>query len=234
MSRRDRPLLAVLALPLALAAAAAPAHGAGELVKNGAFSEGEGGAPADWQSQAWVKSESASRFTWERGPDGIGAIGIENLVPNDGAWTQSVPVSPSTWYRISGWVRAENVGEDHLGAYLSVMDTFFNTRELRGTQAWQQVAMWVKTGAIETSLRIGARLGGYASLNTGRAQFSMISVEAAGTPAGNEPFVYGGSPVDEERSRLPWMQGVAILVAAGVAFVLWRYLLPPARKDAAG
>jgi hypothetical protein len=221
------PTIALAALvAIALACDAQPARASAELVKNGAFTAGEGDLPAQWSTESWIKDRPATRFSWTRGPEGIGVVTIDSSERNDGGFVQSVPVSPSTWYRVSGWVRTENVGEETLGAYLSVLDTFFNTEELRGTRPWQEVALWVKTGPIDTSLRIGARLGGYGSLNTGRAQFTMISVQAAGTPLAKMPFVYGGEPAEEGSSRLPWVYGVAVLVVAGVAFVIWRYFLP--------
>ena len=68
-----------------------------------------------------------------------------------------------------------------MGAYLSVLDTFYNSRDLRGTAPWQPVSFWVKTGSIDTSLQIACRVGGYSSLNTGRGWCTGISLLAAGT-----------------------------------------------------
>ncbi|HZR85015.1 MAG TPA: hypothetical protein VFD92_28225 [Candidatus Binatia bacterium] len=226
-SCRARWAAASLVAALAVAALAARADAAGQLLQNGALADGEGDQPAAWRSEAWIKTPTASSFTWSRGEEGIGVLAIENRVANDGGWVQTVPVSPSTWYRLSGWVRSEDVGDDHLGAYLSVMDTFYNSQELHGTQPWQQLSLWVKTRPLETSLRVGCRLGGYSSLNTGRAQFALLTFEAAGTPSPGAPFVYGGSPAEAPSRRMPWMQIVAIAVAVGIAWLLWRYLVPP-------
>lgn len=229
--RRSRPpckppraaaLVAALSLLVAARALAA-----GELIKNGAFSEGDGDRPTGWSTEMWAKAPGTTTFSWARGNDGIGTVTIDSQKPNDAAWIQSVGVSPQTWYRVSAWVRSEDVGDQHLGAYLSVMDTFFNSPELRGTQPWQSVSLWVKTKPLETSLRIGLRLGGYSSLNTGRASFALVSVEAAGTPPHGAANVYGN--VDDAPSgRLPWVQGIAVLVVAAIGFVLWRYLARPA------
>jgi dolichyl-phosphate-mannose-protein mannosyltransferase len=226
MSRVSRLALWCTAV-LALTSASA-ALGAGQLLVNGAFSEGEGDKPEGWRTEAWVKAPSATRFSWTVGEDGVGVAGIDSEAPNDAGWIQNVAVTPSTWYRISGWIRSEGVGTDHLGAYVSVLDTFYNSADLRGTQPWQPVVLWVKTKPLETSLRIGCRLGGYSSLNTGSAQFTLISVEAAGTPVAGSPFVYGGTPGGSDQDRPVWVQGVAILITIGIAFVLWRYLLPRA------
>lgn len=231
MSRAAFPSPAGLPVALALAFLAAglapgPADAAAELVRNGLFAQGADDKPADWQTDAYAPG-SATRFSWAADEPGVGTATIASSRPNDASWVQNVPVSPSTWYRISGWVKTEAVGEQAMGAYLSVAGTFDNSRELRGTQDWRSVALWVKTGPIETSLKIACRLGGYGSLNTGTAHFTGISVSAAGTPAPSGPWVYGGSPEKAEAAGFPWAQGAAVLVAVGVALGVWRYFLGP-------
>jgi len=215
-------LVAALALGAATALAVEP------LVRNGLFTQGADGLPTDWKTEVYASGPRFSEFLWNVDSLGIGTVTIASHQPNDARFVQNVPVSPSTWYRISGWVQAEDVGTEQIGAYLSVMDTFDNTQDLRGTQGWQAVTLWVRTGSLETSLKIACRLGGYGSLNSGSARFSGISVEAAGRPAADTPFVYGGSTAQDNESRLPWVRVVAVLVAAGVAALLWRYLLPRA------
>jgi len=229
LARRRIPLLAAL---LTLAAAALPvSHACAsiELVKNGLLAEGQDGKPTHWRNEGYATD--ATTFTWTSGPEGLGVLLIDSAKPNDARWVQSVPVSPGTWYQITAWVRTEDVGAQSLGAYLSVMDTFYNSRDLRGTVGWQQVGFWVKTGSLETSLPLACRLGGYSSLNTGRAYCTGISVVAAGTPRAGEPFLYGGDPGSAESSGdLPIAKGVAVLVAIGVVLLAWRYLASPAAR----
>ncbi|MBY0274016.1 hypothetical protein K2Z84_01650 [Candidatus Binatia bacterium] len=199
-----------------------------ELVKNGLLTEGEAGKPKEWRSDAY--SADASRLTWTVDPNGLGVLAIDSDKPNDARWVQSVPVSPNTWYLLSAWIRAEDVGAQAMGVYLSVLDTFYNSRDLRGTAPWQPVSFWVKTGSIDTSLQVACRLGGYSSLNTGRGWCSGLSVVAAGTPRAGDPFVFGGTaPAGDGAgaSGLPIAKGVAVLVVVGVLLLVWRYLAPP-------
>jgi hypothetical protein len=220
---RIRLLAALLTVALVTPAVALASA---ELVKNGLVVQGHDGKPDGWLSDGFAKD--ATEFTWNVGDNGLGVLGIKSSKPNDARWAQSVPVSPSTWYQVSGWIRAEDVGATSMGAYLSVMDTFNNSRDLRGTSGWQPVGFWVKTGKIETSLQIACRLGGYSSLNTGSAQCAGISVIAAGTPKAGDPFVYGGTPGGEDSGPgLPFAKGVAVLVVIGVVLLMWRYLAPP-------
>ncbi|MEW6268590.1 MAG: hypothetical protein AB1689_04755 [Thermodesulfobacteriota bacterium] len=207
---------------LLVEAAGAPAST--DLVKNGILTSGRDGKPDHWRSEGYA--QDATQYSWAVGENGTGTLKIDSTKPNDARWVQNVPVSPSTWYHVTGWVRAQNVGGQTMGAYLSVMDTFHNSRDLRGTTGWLPVELWVKTGRLETSLPVACRLGGYSSLNRGTAECTGISVVAAGAPRPGAPFVYGGTAGSESTDALPIAQGVAVLVAVGILLLLWRYLAP--------
>jgi dolichyl-phosphate-mannose-protein mannosyltransferase len=226
---RRIPALLLTLLALVPLLQAPLARASTELVKNGLFTEGRDGKPDHWRSEGYATD--ATEYAWAVGDDGLGVLRMTSTKPNDARWVQSVPVSPGTWYQVSGWVRAEDVGAQSLGAYLSVMDTFYNSRDLRGTSGWQQVGFWVKTGSLETSLSLACRLGGYSSLNTGTATCAGLSVVAAGSPRAGDPFVFGGDPASGEASGgLPIARGVAVLVAIGVVLLAWRYLASPAAR----
>ena len=218
---------AVLFAAAVLAHLPAAARAAGELVKNPMLTEGADGKPAAWAEEAYTNKPEVTQFSWQKSPLGMGALQINSISPNDARWVQKVPVSPNTWYRVSGWIRTVGVGAQMKGAYLSVMGTFHDTRDLRGTQPWQPVGLWLRTGSLDTTLTLAARLGGYSSTNTGMAFFTAFSVEAAGTPPQQGDFIYGAKPGEESRDTL-WVQVVAILVVIGGALLLWRYVIPPA------
>jgi hypothetical protein len=227
MSTHAFPSRSLLRLVLLLVALSLPIHARAstELVKNGLLTEGHDGKPDGWRNEGYAAD--ASVFSWTVGDNGLGVLAIKSSQPNDARWAQNVPVSPGTWYQVTGWIRAEDVGSAAMGAYISLMDTFDNSRDLRGSSVWQPVGFWVKTGALETSLTIACRLGGYSSLNTGTAQCAGISVVAAGMPRAGDPFVYGGTPGEESANALPFVRGIAVLVAIGVLLLIWRYLAPP-------
>jgi hypothetical protein len=233
MKSRGATVRRTLAFALALAASVACTAGAyasGELVKNGLLTEGRDAKPDHWRYEAYTEGPAATQATWNVDQSGIGVLSLSSTQPNDARWVQSVPVSPSTWYQVTGWVRAENVGAQTMGAYLAVMDTFHNSRDVRGTTGWMPVGFWIKTGGLETSLKVACRLGGYSSLNIGLAQCTGISVVAAGAPRAGDPFVYGGTPGEDASSGLPIARGVAVLVAIGIGLLVWRYLAPPAAR----
>jgi len=233
MTRHRHDLVRLLLAGVALfgpLAAPPSARASVELVKNGLLAEGRDGKPDHWRYEAYTEGPAATQPTRNLDENGVGVLSLSSAQPNDARWVQSVPVSPSTWYQVTGWVRAENVGAQTMGAYLSVMDTFHNSRDLRGTTGWMPVGFWIKTGGLETSLKIACRLGGYSSLNSGLAQCTGISVVAAGAPRAGDPFVYGGTPGEESSGGLPIARGAAVLVAIGVLLLAWRYLAPPSAR----
>jgi hypothetical protein len=164
---------------LAVVVAGRTAAGAEEMLKNGAFTEGADGVPAHWHSDAW--SPPLSRFGWEVGPDGTGAISITSPQPNDARWCQTVAVEPGATYRISARVRTKEVGMAHFGAFLTIEPLRDYTPDLRATQDWQPLELVVRNQE-ETSWDVCGRLGSYSSLNTGAAWFTDFSMVLAAPP----------------------------------------------------
>lgn len=219
-------LPALLAITL-LSSNPAWAADAGNLVRNGLLAAGSEGQPAHWTTAAYETAAEETEFSWETDAAGIGWLAIENRRPNDARWEQKIAVSPDTWYRVAGWIRTETVGAGTMGAYLSEMSTFHNTRELRGSHPWTPVSMWIRTGSLQTHIQLAARLGGYSSTNKGRALFTGITVEAAGTPAEGTRFVYGGQPGEDDETGPLWTQLAGILTLLGFVLLTWRYVASP-------
>ena len=228
----SRLIAAWLGLLLATISLVEPmdAQAAREQIENPTLTQNRSGGPLGWKSEAYDAEAGATLFAWEVSPSRFGVLSIDSRRENDARYVQNVPVSPNTWYRITGWGRTEDVGTNRMGLYLSVMGTFHNSRDLRGTMAWQPLELWVKTDSLMTRLPIGCRLGGYASLNTGRGWCTGISVVAAGTPDPDARFVYGSLDGPSFVGGDIGIQVISLLVAAGFALLLWRYLLPYSRQ----
>lgn len=201
-----------------------------ELVKNPLLSKGSNGKPLHWKAEGYRMEPEVTAFEWTLDKDGIGVLEIDNKVGNDARYVQTVKVSPNTWYRITGWGKAENVGPTKMGLYISVMGTFHNSRDLRGTLDWQPLGFWVQTGNLETKLQIACRLGGYSSLNTGKGWCTGISVSAAGTPQPDKQHVYGSTADQQVSGGAFGIQAIAVLVVLGLLLLIWRYVLPPSKQ----
>lgn len=209
---------------------AGPSSAARELVQNPLLNEGKDDKPSHWKAEGYRMEPEVTTFDWSVDEIKIGVMSIDNKMPNDARYVQTVKVSPDTWYRVTGFGKTENVGPTTMGLYLSVMGTFHNSRDLKGTVDWRPLGFWVKTGSLETNLQIACRLGGYSSLNTGKGWCTGISVTAAGTPEPDQQLVYGSTAAQQVSSGAFGVQAIAVLIVLGILLLIWRYVLPPSKQ----
>jgi len=230
MRRVGRPAttaarIAALALPFWLGIAPAP-H-AENFVQNGDLARGSGNTPVEWRIDRWDTGAGVTEFLWQAPSGDVpGQAGIKNLKPNDARFAQDLRVREQTWYHIQGKIRTQDVGQGAIGAYLSLMEGFQNSQDVKGTQSeWQAVELWVKTEKWQDRLTLALRLGGYSSLNTGEAWFSDITAEAVSGPAPNAKNVF--QPADRGGGIAPLGLWALILLLSLITGALWRYLRPP-------
>lgn len=177
----------------------------GSLLLNGGFENGDY-LPANWVSDSWT---SGAAFIWDntQSYQGNRSIKISLTTPNDARWIQAVTVQPYTDYRLSGWIKTENVAHTSetadAGANLSVYGTWNHTTGLIGTNAWTNVSMIFNTDS-SSQIVIAARLGYWSGTTTGIAWFDELKLEPINPPPplshseflpliSNPPYV-GNSP----------------------------------------
>lgn len=171
-------LCALLALLLLASGATALAEGE-NLLANGGFSELDGDLPSLWRRDMWLTDTGVSLLTVD--PDGYegNCVTVTNVDENDARFAQTVKVAPDSLYRLSGMVRAEGCDGGGYGATLSIADVFVYSDGLYDTGGdWQYVELYGRTGEKQTELTVFARVGGYGSLEEGRASFDDIALEA--------------------------------------------------------
>ncbi|WP_135548926.1 glycosyltransferase family 39 protein [Paenibacillus cymbidii] len=179
-----------LLLTWAAAFALAPARAAeSNLLVNPGFEQGGGTAPTGWTVDLWTPGGDASVMTATAVPGNAGAqaASIENKQANDAKWVQKVTVKPKTVYKLSGLVKAEGIGSAAKGANLSVMGVTETSVDVKDTKGeWVPLTLYGKTGSKQKELDVALRLGGYGSLNTGKAYFDELSLEELpdGAPKG--------------------------------------------------
>ena len=225
-----RALLAMFVLLLAPAGWVT----AEDLVQNGNLARGAGGLPAEWRTDRWDTAAGVTDFLWKAPADGEpGQAGIRSTKPNDARFVQDLRVSQETWYHIQGKVRTLNVGANAIGAYLSLMEGFQNSDDVKGTQAeWQAVELWVKTEKWQDRLQLALRLGGYSSLNTGEVWFKDISAEVVSGPPPSAKNVY--QPASRGGGVAPLGLWALILLLGLLTAALWYYLRPPPGGEGRG
>jgi hypothetical protein len=250
-NRIGRILIPVLAIAAILAAAPSAAAAADNLILNPSFEENTDGIPSNWSASAWINDANATVFTYEAGGrSGNAAAAVENKAANDARYTQAVAVEPDSYYLYSGWVETYGVGENGIGANISVYGKFEMSQQFKGdNKDWQYMELYIRTYGDAASVTVTVGVGGYGQTNTGKAWFddlSLVKVDAipdgaiftsVGTkPTGvKDPAKIKATPASatlEGPGIVLWVVlGLAILtIFAGYAFYLIKF--PPARPEA--
>jgi len=80
------------------------------------------------------------------------------------------------WYYVGAEVRTEQVPNGSAGASISLDEDSMNSADLHGSAGWQRLGLYLKVGAHGADVDVALRLGGFGSLNTGRAFFRNATV----------------------------------------------------------
>jgi alpha-L-arabinofuranosidase len=183
---------------------AAGAADDGNLLPNPSFETVTDGAPAGWDSRTWAGSGEFGHVAGGR--TGERCLFIESSEGGDLSWQAKVAVQPATTYRLSGWIRTEELeAGTGRGAQLNVheLQRSAATPAVTGTSDWVRVETIVRTGE-QREITVNCLFGGWGQ-STGRAWFDDVSLEeidlARFTPtvtldAGRtgepiNPFLYG-------------------------------------------
>lgn len=149
------------------------------LVQNPGFEEGSIDDGFSWIADCWDKTEGVTHFLLDDKQvySGSRSAYIINNSPNDSRYKQTISVKPNTYYRMSCWIKTQNVGSENKGANLSIENTFEVSRDIKGTSRhWEYVELYGKTSPYQESFTLTIGIGGYGSTNTGRAWFDDIEV----------------------------------------------------------
>jgi dolichyl-phosphate-mannose-protein mannosyltransferase len=167
--------------------AAVSAQSNRDLLLNGDFAKGSGNSPDNWRTEAWINKPEAFNGLYNHADAGS-TLEVDNLQANDARWMQSLSLSPG-WYQLSVDIRTENVGGNETGATISVMEDGISSPDVRGTNGWRRQSLYLKIGGHGADIDVALRVGGFGSLNTGRAFFRNATLtEIAAPPAGATPL----------------------------------------------
>ncbi|MGO4345977.1 phospholipid carrier-dependent glycosyltransferase [Paenibacillus sp. MCAF9] len=190
MNMFSRATITILLLTLLWPAAVSNA--ASNLLNNAGFENVTEGAPSDWTHDAYLKEEQITSYSIDSTEAHTGTYSavLENKQANHSRWTQAIKVKPKTTYKFSGYVKTEQVGLDATGALFFVEGVAVTYPEVKDTNGkWAYIEFYAKTGQDQKSITFSASLGGYGSINTGKAYFDDVSVEKVSkAPSGAEVF----------------------------------------------
>lgn len=199
MTKKTKKIILITACVLVLAIAAAiiissfvgfQPKGV-NLIKNGGFDDVQDGLPAEWYAESYTSGADFSVVSG--GYDGNSAKIVSNNY-NDARFVQKVSVNPNAIYRLSAWVKTEDVqvksgvDENKGCANVSVMEMFYISQTLSGDSEWTRIDFYGQTGAGQKSILVAMRLGFYSGDTMGTAYFDNVElVQVDSVPAGIVP-----------------------------------------------
>jgi len=168
------------------------ANADGNLLANGDFEAAAGDMPDGWMTEAWIDDSGVTQYGVDRNEfySGKQSAYIHSSGDNHARLLQRVKVKSNTTYRISGYVKTEGIGSQGAGVHLYVEGVAVHYPEFRDTNGtWAYLEFYGKTGKKQKEMLVGGSLGGYGSINSGKAWFDGLNVEkVSGAPDGAEVF----------------------------------------------
>lgn len=179
------------------------------LVKNPGFEEGNDESVYFWQTHCWEKAEGVTEFFIDESVyhSGGKSACIVNHSENDSRYMQPIKVKGDTYYRLSCWVKTENVGTKTKGANISIEGSLDTSRDIRETSDnWEYLELYGKTSPNQETFTLTIGLGGYGNTNTGKIWIDDVEVvELESLPAGKtainlDPKYTGGNQNTSENT----------------------------------
>ena len=147
------------------------------LITNGSFEKLSGRRPAGWSVRNY-SGEAAQRIV-DEGHTGSRSVEITSSVGADTSWFTDVTVEPQTDYRLSGWIKTENLQTSTgLGALFNVHGTDVKTPAVLGTHDWQKVEVKFNSGG-RSRVSINCLFGGWGHA-TGTAWYDDVELVKVG------------------------------------------------------
>jgi len=210
--------------PMASAAGAETPEGP-NLLSNGDFAHGSGKSPDHWRTGGWNESPAFTSYDWLHSTGSEPELMIDNLQPNDARWLQTLTLGPG-WYYVGAEARTELVPLNAAGASVSLDEDGINSPDIHGSADWQRLGLYIKVGAHGADIDVALRLGGFGSLNTGRAFFRearMVKLDAL--PANAAP-VFDLTAVRKSQVAppmgKPWTLPATFVLLVILAIVGWK------------
>jgi len=174
---------------------------AANLLPNPSFEEKAGDGVCGWKSRAWRGEENARWSAESPGRTGKICLSIASEKGADAAWTTTVTVKPNAFYRLSGWIKTQDV-RDAVGALLNIQNMQnVRTAAVSGTRDWTRVSTVFRSVAA-TELEINCLFGGWGT-STGHAWYDDVALEQVdGPPEDTQATV----TIDTDARSVPYSQ----------------------------
>ncbi len=154
---------------------------------NPSFERESRGRPQGWRTDRW---SGEGKFEYAKtGRTGARSVMISSEKGADIGWACTASVEPYARYRLSGWIKTENVqAKGGRGALLNLHNLQpVATRALVGTNDWTRVEVEFETDD-QDSLQVNCLFGGW-GLATGTAWYDDLALEQISKPAPPKPSI---------------------------------------------
>jgi PA14 domain-containing protein len=187
-------------------------------------------APDSWSTEAWQRGTDFTTFNWTHKAGAPGEVEISSLKPNDASWAQKLHLTPG-WYHFTASMRTEGVPTGNTGAYISILEDGIVSDFLYGSNNWRELGFYLKVGEAGADVELACRVGGFASLNTGKAacrDFRGVKIEAPPADATHRyelDLIRGGGippPSSGTNNSTLVMVLFAAAIAVLVGILIWR------------
>ncbi|MHC4702553.1 MAG: family 43 glycosylhydrolase, partial [Planctomycetota bacterium] len=148
-------------------------------IVNPSFEEADGKRPASWRTEGWG---GRGDFTYaESGRTGNRSVMISSTSGADIGWSQDVGVRPFCRYKLTGWIKTENLRADSARGALFNLHNIQSARSgaVKGTSDWTQVEMNFQTDT-HTTVQVNCLFGGWGQA-TGKAGFDDLNLQLVAT-----------------------------------------------------
>lgn len=171
-----------------------PAYGETKnVIKNPGFEEISQGAPTNWRTYEGGLSGVSSGAVETAVHTGKVSYKIGNSSENDTMVVQNVNVESDKIYKVSYWLKAEDIEKQSGSANITLYYGSNNT-ECKGiitspehkdtANKWQLNEFYIKTLNISEPLTVALRLGGQGTPNKGNAYFDDVSMAVVDSAEG--------------------------------------------------
>lgn len=150
------------------------------LVKNPSFENGDGKLPDDWKIHQWSGPNGGVTYDIDRRRrfvhSGKRSLRIGSTAGHDTCMNQRIPVKPDTEYRLSGWVKSDNVkGARGVQYNLHALQPNGRTESITGSKDWTKVQTRFSTKSGQQSVLLNTLFGGWGRA-TGTAWFDDVEL----------------------------------------------------------
>lgn len=145
------------------------------LIQNESLEELQNEVPKGWVQRTW-SGEPVFEVESQFGHSGDRCVKISSTTGADASWSYQVELKKNTDYRVSVWVKTDDIGGGGHGVQLNLHELQFEgkTKSIKGTNSWTQLTSEFNSGNREAVL-VNLLFGGWGRA-TGTAWFDDVKL----------------------------------------------------------